>query len=104
MRIPTVNPPGDEYEACARFLGDHLRRRDFDVDGLSPIGRPEHNRPSSLGVNVADAAAVMGRVVQRPGTYRRHRAARADGFLTLDPFGGLVRDGKIFGRRSRHEA
>ena len=21
VRIPTVNPPGDEYEACAHFLG-----------------------------------------------------------------------------------
>ena len=28
--FPTVNPPGDVYEACARFLGDHLARRQFD--------------------------------------------------------------------------
>src|SRR6476620_7826580 len=27
VRIPTVNPPGDEYEACARFLGGGLQRR-----------------------------------------------------------------------------
>ena len=27
VRIPTINPPGDEYESCARFLGDHLRQR-----------------------------------------------------------------------------
>ena len=24
IRIPTVNPPGDDYETCARFLGDRL--------------------------------------------------------------------------------
>src|SRR6476646_6492621 len=32
VRIPTVNPPGDEYEACARFLGDQLARHRFDVE------------------------------------------------------------------------
>ncbi|MFN3483313.1 MAG: hypothetical protein ACK4YX_09855, partial [Rhabdaerophilum calidifontis] len=24
IRFPTVNPPGDAYEACARFLGARL--------------------------------------------------------------------------------
>ena len=24
VRIPTINPPGDAYEACARFLGERL--------------------------------------------------------------------------------
>ena len=27
VRMPTVNPPGAEYEACAVFLGDDLTRR-----------------------------------------------------------------------------
>src|SRR5262245_66427456 len=29
VRIPTVNPPGEEYEACACFLGADLARRGF---------------------------------------------------------------------------
>jgi len=24
VRIPTVNPPGEAYDACARFLGGYL--------------------------------------------------------------------------------
>ncbi len=24
VRIPTVNPPGEAYEECARFIGNHL--------------------------------------------------------------------------------
>ena len=24
VRIPTINPPGDAYEACARVLGERL--------------------------------------------------------------------------------
>ena len=31
IRIPTVNPPGEEYETCARFIGDRLRAFDFEV-------------------------------------------------------------------------
>ena len=29
VRIPTVNPPGDAYEACARFIGERLKPRGF---------------------------------------------------------------------------
>ena len=32
VRIPTVNPPGDAYEACARFIGERLSRRGFAVE------------------------------------------------------------------------
>ena len=42
VRIPTINPPGDEYETCARFLGDHLRQRQFDVEYIVADSRPEH--------------------------------------------------------------
>src|SRR3954468_5624802 len=42
VRIPTVNPPGDEYEACAEFLANDLRGRGFIADGLPAEGRPEH--------------------------------------------------------------
>ena len=31
VRIPSVNPPGEEYEACARFLGGRLSRGGFAV-------------------------------------------------------------------------
>ena len=27
IRYPTINPPGDAYEACARFLGARLDAR-----------------------------------------------------------------------------
>ena len=31
VRIPTVNPPGDAYTDCARFLGTRLEKRGFEV-------------------------------------------------------------------------
>src|SRR5215510_4061446 len=42
VRIPTVNPPGAEYDSCARFLGADLGRRGFEVEYIAADGRPEH--------------------------------------------------------------
>ena len=38
IAIPTVNPPGDAYEPCARFLGDRLAARGFTVEYLRAEG------------------------------------------------------------------
>ncbi len=42
VRVPTVNPPGEAYEACAQLLGDRLRACGFEVRDLVPEDRPEH--------------------------------------------------------------
>ena len=31
VRFPTVNPPGEAYEPCARHLGNRLNRAGFEV-------------------------------------------------------------------------
>ena len=38
IRIPTVNPPGDAYKACARHLGNRLQRVGFEVTFLRAEG------------------------------------------------------------------
>src|SRR5687767_15096245 len=42
IRIPTVNPPGDNYAACAELIGARLTEFAFDVEYLPAEGRPEH--------------------------------------------------------------
>src|SRR5262249_48912225 len=44
VRLPTVNPPGEGYEDCARFIGADLERRGFAVEYIEAEGRPEHTR------------------------------------------------------------
>src|SRR3954470_19366936 len=51
VRIPTVNPPGEEYEPCAHFLGDFLAARGFAVEYVAAAGRAEHT-PRHPRVNV----------------------------------------------------
>jgi succinyl-diaminopimelate desuccinylase len=96
VRIPTVNPPGEAYEDCARFIGARLDRCGFDVSYITADGLPEHTtrypRTNVVGL-------------------RRGRQARPNVHLnghfdvvppgsgwTVDPFGGEVRDGRIYGR------
>ena len=42
VRIPTINPPGDEYETCAALIGDQLRAHGAEVHLLPATGRVEH--------------------------------------------------------------
>jgi succinyl-diaminopimelate desuccinylase len=95
VRIPTVNPPGDEYEACARFLGADLERRGFGVEYIAADGRPEHSRRYPRVNVVATRRGGGGRVVHLNGHIDVVPAG--DGW-TVDPFAGLVRDGRIYGR------
>jgi succinyl-diaminopimelate desuccinylase len=95
VRIPTVNPPGEDYEACAHFLGDFLKRRAFDIEYVAADGRPEHT-PRFPRINVIGTRrGGPGPVVHLNGHI--DVVPPGDGW-TVDPFGGLVRDGNVYGR------
>jgi succinyl-diaminopimelate desuccinylase len=95
VRIPTVNPPGEHYDACAHFLGGDLQRRGFAIEYIAADGRPEHTvRHPRVNV-VASRRGGPGKVVHLNGHIDVVPAG--DGW-TVDPFGGIVRDGRIFGR------
>ncbi|HET6957122.1 MAG TPA: acetylornithine deacetylase/succinyl-diaminopimelate desuccinylase family protein [Vicinamibacterales bacterium] len=95
VRIPTVNPPGEDYEACAHFLGDFLKRRAFEIEYVAADGRPEHT-PRFPRINVIGTRrGGPGPVVHLNGHI--DVVPPGDGW-TVDPFGGLVRDGNVYGR------
>lgn len=98
VRLPTINPPGDAYEAAAHLLGDRLQSDGFDVQYLTAADRPEHStrypRVNVLGRLKGHASRPLLHLnghldVVPPG----------DGW-TLDPFSGLIRDGRLYGRGS----
>jgi succinyl-diaminopimelate desuccinylase len=98
VRIPTVNPPGDAYEACARFLGERLQRRGFAVEYVRATGAPG-DRDSHPRVNVVARYAGTGTGGGECVHFNSHiDVVEAGSGWTTDPFGGEVRDGKVYGR------
>jgi len=96
VRIPTVNPPGENYEECARLLGERLEARDFDVTYVRGLGSPG-DTDSHPRINI-----IARRQGTRPGPcvhFNGHIDVVQPGQgWSVDPFAALVRDGRIYGR------
>jgi succinyl-diaminopimelate desuccinylase len=96
IRQPTVNPPGEGYVDCAHLIGERLAACGFEVEYHDGDGRPEHT-PTHPRRN------VIGRRRGRTDRPLVHLNGHfdvvpvGDGW-TVDPFGGLVRHGRIYGR------
>ena len=96
IRIPTVNPPGDRYEDCARFIGERLATFDFGVEYYAAEGRPEHTRTHPrLNVIGTRRGRSLRPLVHLNGHFDVVPAGEG---WTMNPFGGEVRDGRIWGR------
>ncbi len=98
IRIPTVNPPGECYEECARAIGMKLVACGFSVEYFAAEGCAEHTaRHPRLNVVGTRAGTRLRPTIHLNGHYD---VVPAGDKWTLDPFGGIVRDGKIYGRGS----
>jgi succinyl-diaminopimelate desuccinylase len=97
IRIPTINPPGEEYETCANVIGDQLRACGADVQLLPAVGRSEHT-PRHPRINVIGRHA--GSATQAPAIHLNgHFDVVPTGHgWTRDPFGAEIVDGKLYGR------
>lgn len=96
VRIPTVNPPGEDYAACANAIGDQLRAHGAAVELLPAIGRFEHT-PRHPRINVVGRYDGRGPAVHLNGHFDVVPAGQG---WTRDPFGGEVVDGRLYGRGS----
>jgi len=96
IRIPTINPPGDSYAACAQLIGERLTTCGFDVSYVEADGLPEHTLTHPR-VNVVGTR--RGRA-PRPAVHLNGHfdVVPAGSGWTVDPFGGEIRDGRIYGR------
>ena len=96
IRIPTVNPPGEAYRECAELIGRRLGEVGLDVQYIEADGLPEHTAAHAR-VN------VVGRGVGTGAGKRIHLNGHFDvvppgAGWSVDPFGGVVKDGRIYGR------
>jgi len=96
VRIPTVNPPGDAYAACAELVGERLRRSGYAVEYVRAKGvRGDSARYPRTNVIGRLAGASPGSCVH----FNSHLdVVEAGSGWSLDPFAGIVKDGKVYGR------
>lgn len=96
VRIPTINPPGENYSGCAQLVGDKLRDFGYEVRFIETTGRPECTAEFPR-VN------VIGRLHGERTNPTLHFNGHVDvvppgAGWTLDPFAAEVRNGRIYGR------
>ena len=96
IRVPTVNPPGENYPECAALLGERLAGAGFEVEFDDP---PRESCPP--GSERYPRQNVMGRLGS--GGRRLHLNGHLDvvpagSGWTTDPFSGEVRNGAVWGR------
>jgi succinyl-diaminopimelate desuccinylase len=96
IRFPTVNPPGEAYTPCAEYVAVRLARRGFAVEFIRGEGTPgDTDRYPRTNVVARIDARGPGPVVH----FNSHiDVVEAGAGWTVDPFGGLVRDGRVYGR------
>jgi succinyl-diaminopimelate desuccinylase len=96
IRIPTLNPPGENYREICVYLDQRLRRMGFATEMIRAHGTPGD----------CDAYPRWNVVARREGTRAGdcvHFTSHIDvvevgAGWTFDPFGGQLHDGKIYGR------
>ena len=96
IQFPTINPPGEAYTPCAEFIGQRLKQRGFDIQYIRA-----HDTPGDS--DAFPRTNVVARLEgARPGKtvhYNSHiDVVEVGDDWTMDPFAGVVRDGKVYGR------
>jgi succinyl-diaminopimelate desuccinylase len=96
IRFPTVNPPGEAYRPCAEYLGERLKRRGFEVTYVRAEGAPgDCDAYPRINVVGRWQGAKPGPCVHFNGHLD---VVQTGAGWTVDPFAGLVRDGRLYGR------
>lgn len=96
IRFPTINPPGNDYQACVEYVGNRLKNSGFSVEYIRARGAPG---------DCADYPRYN--VVARYETGRQGPCVHFNSHIdvvetgdgwTKDPFAADLIDGKVYGR------
>ncbi|MDF1873255.1 acetylornithine deacetylase/succinyl-diaminopimelate desuccinylase family protein [Vannielia sp.] len=96
VRIPTLNPPGQHYREICTYLAERLGATGWKVDMVRAEGAPADT------VEYPRWNVIARREGSRPGECvhfnSHHDVVEVGRGWTVDPFGGEVIDGKLYGR------
>ncbi len=96
VRLPTPNPPGEGYAAVVELLAGHLGRCGFSATTIRATGTPgDCDRHPRLNLVARREGRGPGPVVHFNGHIDVVPAGLG---WTEDPWGGAIRDGRVWGR------
>ena len=96
IRIPTLNPPGRNYRDVCEYVGNRMRKRGFAVEMIRAEGTPGDSADyPRWNVLARREGAGAGDTVHFNS---HHDVVEVGSGWTTDPFGGELRDGRIYGR------
>ncbi len=96
IRIPTLNPPGDCYREICEYLDRRLSSQGFSTQFVRAVGAPgDSDKYPRWNIVARKEGGRAGQCVH----FNSHTdVVEVGNGWTLDPFGGDVVDGKVFGR------
>jgi succinyl-diaminopimelate desuccinylase len=96
VKIPTINPPGDYYTDCARFLGQRLADKKFQVEYFRAEGTPgDSDQYPRMNVVARYENSKPGSCVH----FNSHIDVVAVGAnWSHDPFAAAITGNRIYGR------
>ncbi|WP_433942155.1 acetylornithine deacetylase/succinyl-diaminopimelate desuccinylase family protein [Brevundimonas diminuta] len=96
IRFPTINPPGEAYRPCAEYIGERLKKRGFTVEYVRGEGSPgDSDQYPRTNVVARWIGSEPGPCVH----FNSHiDVVEVGAGWTVDPFGGEVKDGRVYGR------
>ncbi|MEH6740556.1 MAG: succinyl-diaminopimelate desuccinylase, partial [Sulfitobacter sp.] len=96
IRIPTLNPPGQDYLAICEYLDRRLKAHGFETQLIRAHGTPgDSTKYPRWNIIARRTGTLAGECVH----FNSHTDVVEEGRgWTTDPFGGELKDGKIYGR------
>ncbi len=96
IRIPTLNPPGENYREICEFLRTRLAGAGFEIEMVRAYGTPgDSEKYPRWNVIARREGKHAGECVH----FNSHIDVVDVGKgWTVDPFGGELKDGKVYGR------
>ncbi|SFI47365.1 acetylornithine deacetylase/succinyl-diaminopimelate desuccinylase family protein [Aerobium aerolatum] len=96
IRFPTVNPPGEAYTPCAEYIAERLKKSGFQIELIRGVDTPgDTDRYPRTNVVARREGRSPGKTVH----FNSHiDVVEAGEGWTVDPFEGVVKDGRVYGR------
>src|ERR1043166_5077265 len=98
IEIPTVNPPGENYQPCSELIAGRLREFGFEVYASEADGHPDH---SAMHPRINVIGTRRGRSARPMLHLNGHiDVVPAGAGWTRNPFAAVIEDDKMYGRGS----